>query len=300
MSWIEIVDSEAMQPGAVLTALRSAGLPTQRVQRAASESSGTPVVLIHGLPSFASDWASTPELLARRGLRVISYDRSGYGYSTRDNPDNEKNYTQQSNARDLALLLDALQIQRAAIVGWSYGGAVAQTFAEANPERVSHLALVASVGPASQASRGAVVEGMAGPLLETSLGEGILRWTSRVPAVARMTARAPLLRAFSGDAAIPEGWSDYTTTMIARPGTFAAWKSEHARYDPSLLHPEKIGAPTLVLHGTDDRSVDFSIGEDLAKRLPGASLIPIFEASHMLPVTHAARLSEEIARFIAP
>jgi len=259
-----------------------------------------PIVLVHGLPSFASDWADTPSRLAQRGQHVIAYDRIGYGDSTRGDPSDPADYTQRSNADDLRGLLDALQIGKAALVGWSYGGAVVQTFAAAYPERASHLVFVGSVGPAAEREGDTPVDGLAGRLATSAPGQAALRWMARVPPLARAITRAPLADAFSGADAVPPGWGEYTAAMLARPGTFEAWRAEWQRYDPAALQPEGLAMPALVVHGTDDRLVDYSVAEDLARRLPNAKLVPVFEGSHMLPVTHAERLAEEITRFVAP
>jgi pimeloyl-[acyl-carrier protein] methyl ester esterase len=71
------------------------------------------------------------------------------------------------------------------------------------------------------------------------------------------------------------------------------------RYDAGVLRPEEIGVPALVLHGTDDRSVAFATGEDLARRIPGARLEAIEGGSHMVPATHPDALAESIHRFVA-
>ncbi|MEZ4215370.1 MAG: alpha/beta hydrolase [Myxococcota bacterium] len=256
-----------------------------------------PVVLVHGLPSFASDWYETPDALARRGRRAIAYDRVGYGFSSRANPAEAGTYTLASNADDLAALLDVLGIERASLVGWSYGGGVVQTFALAHPERVHRLVLVGSIGPATPSERDNPL-GVAGALLGSPLGEPLLHWIARVPPLGRAVANGGLAVAFSRAEAIPRGWADYTIAMLARPGTLAAYRAEMTRMDTSGLDVERIEVPTLVLHGNDDRLVPYSVAEDLAARIPSAKLVPVFEGSHMLPVTHPEQLADEIDRFL--
>lgn len=256
-----------------------------------------PVVLVHGCPSAASDWHEVPELLAQRGRRVIVYDRIGYGYSSRSDASDVNAYTLTSSANDLLALLDALGIERAALVGWSYGGGVSLELALAHPERVTRIALVGSIGPATP-ERDANALGLAGALLESSAAEPVLRYAARVPPLGRAIARSGLEAAFSRAGAIPRGWDDYTISMLARPGTLAAYRAEAERSAPQTLAIERITAPVLVLHGNDDRLVPYSVAEDLAARIPGARLVPIFEGSHMLPVTHAEQLADEVDRFL--
>src|SRR5262249_32743677 len=135
--------------------------------------SGTPVVLVHGLPSCAADWALVPAKLAALGHRVIVYDRAGYGYSSRPDPTPDR-YTYSSNARDLTALLESLNIERAALVGWSYGGAVVQTVAQQHPDRVSRLVLLAAVGPAQPTDQ----DDLLSTILRSPLAVPVFNWVA--------------------------------------------------------------------------------------------------------------------------
>jgi len=243
---------------------------------------GSPIVLVHGLPSSIGDWGDVPQKLAAMGHRVIVYDRVGYGHSSRDD-DSPGTYTYASNARDLAALLDALGIQRAAIAGWSYGGAVVQTFAVEHPERVSHLALIGAVGPAEKNNP----DDPLGRVLSSGAGEEILRWAGAIPPLGRAFTEENLKAAFAKESAIPEGFNERTRGMLGLPGTLQAFVLEAQRGDPSSLHPEQVRAPALVLHGGSDFLVPVAVGEDLAGRLPAAQLLVIPGGSHMLPITHS-------------
>jgi pimeloyl-ACP methyl ester carboxylesterase len=257
---------------------------------------GDPIVLVHGLPASHSDWAELPEKLASRAhRRVIAYDRVGYGYSSRADPEATDSYTHASNAEDLLALLDGLEIRKAVLVGWSYGGGVVQTFAAAHPRRVSRAVFVGSTGPEldDEGSPSGIEE-----MMRSDWGHAVIRWAARIRPLARAAARAELINAFSSEDAIPEGWSDYIVAMITQPGTLVAFAREMERSDPSALEPEKIRVPTLVLHGTDDRRVSYAVAEDLDRRLPRSKLVPFFEGCHMLPATRPARVADEIARFL--
>ncbi len=102
----------------------------------ADEGSGPAIVLIHGTPLDLRAWAGLRPLLTGH-FRVISYDLRGHG-SARDSP--ARGYPALS--RDVIALLDRLGIDRAHLVGHSYGGQVAQTAALAYPERVNALTLL--------------------------------------------------------------------------------------------------------------------------------------------------------------
>lgn len=242
--------------------------------------SGTPIVLVHGTPGSLQDWGEVPEKLAAMGHRVIAYDRIGYGSSTRD-ASADGAYTYASSASDLRALLDALGISRAALAGWSYGGGVVQVVAADHPDRATHVALLGSVGPAF--TRGDT-DALA-VVVASGAGEEILRWVGAVPLLGDGFLHENLKAAFSKETAIPDGFAERTQAMLALPGTLTAFIAEEQRSDLSVLHPERIRVPALVLHGTDDRLVPIAVGEDLAKRLPSAELLRLPGGSHMLPVT---------------
>lgn len=250
---------------------------------------GAPVVLVHGLPSNVGDWASVPEELARRGLRAIAYDRIGYGWSSRVGTSSGAR-TFESNARELAALLDALGLGRAALVGWSYGGGVVQALAATAPGRVSRVVLLGSVGPASTATPQDANERLA----RSRLGVTIFRWVAAVPPLSRIATENAMAAVFSGAEHVPPGFVARTRAQLAMPGTVEAFVAEVQGMDAAGLAPERIPAPALVVHGSDDRSVPLAVGEDLARRLPHAELLVVEGGSHMLPVTHGARLAEDL------
>lgn len=106
-------------------------LPGDGVRLAATRWHGTgaPVVLLHGLASQRRFWNLVVPGLA--GLPVVAWDQRGHGESA--TPDD--GYDTTAVARDVATALDALGLSRAVVVGHSWGGAVAMTFAAEHPER---------------------------------------------------------------------------------------------------------------------------------------------------------------------
>ncbi len=253
---------------------------------------GPPIILIHGWASNAADWADLPGLLVERGHRVISYDRPGYGYSTRERS-TEGNFSLASNARDLIQLMDVLGVEQAALVGWSFGGGVAQRAAIDRPERVSHVALIGSIGPESGPPDADGQSGIVERILLSPLAVPFLEWVSHVPPVAFKVTEQSVAEAFSGERNVPMGWTIYTQAMIALPGTADAMAGELQR---SEANPDAalITQSTLVVHGSDDALSPFSVGEALHHAVPNSALEAVVGGSHMLPVTHAERLADYI------
>ncbi len=102
---------------------------------------GTPVVLIHGYTDSARDWVPLIPYLSPH-LRLILLDLRGHGRSGKP----ECCYTRFDFAYDVKLLLDALHIARADVVGHSLGSFIAQTFAELWPGRTARVVLISSSG----------------------------------------------------------------------------------------------------------------------------------------------------------
>ena len=105
------------------------------------DAAGFPVILIHGFTDNARDWAPMVPYLAKR-FRLILVDIRGHGKSGKP----ECCYTRFDFAYDIKLLIDALKIDKADIVGHSLGSIIAQTLGEYWPERVNHVILISSTG----------------------------------------------------------------------------------------------------------------------------------------------------------
>jgi pimeloyl-ACP methyl ester carboxylesterase len=109
---------------------------------------GEPVVLMHGAPGsrlFSPDPAAT----RAAGVRLITFDRPGYG---RSSPQLDRRVV--DTATDVVALLDHLDIARVAVVGWSGGGPFAVATAVHAADRVSRLALVSAPGPLDEVPGG--------------------------------------------------------------------------------------------------------------------------------------------------
>src|SRR6202051_1278052 len=105
------------------------------------ERTGPAGVLMHGYTDNARDWVPMLPYLSKR-YRLILVDIRGHGQSSKP----ECCYTRLDFAYDIKLLLDALGVAQADIVGHSLGSIIAQTFAEFWPERTAHVVLIASTG----------------------------------------------------------------------------------------------------------------------------------------------------------
>src|SRR5258708_20878722 len=103
---------------------------------------GKPVILVPGLACGQRMWFHQRRKLSDRHT-VITYDQRGHGHS--DAPDDASRYSAGHLTRDLAGMVDALNFDKVAIVGFSMGGGPALALAAARPDRITHLVL-ADVG----------------------------------------------------------------------------------------------------------------------------------------------------------
>jgi pimeloyl-ACP methyl ester carboxylesterase len=249
---------------------------------------GRPVVLVHGHPGSAYDWAPLARELAARGHRVIAYDRLGYGHS-----DARSNgaWTVESNARELLALLDAEDLRDVVLVGWSYGGGTAIVATREDPSRVSHLVLVGSVG--------AGVEDRDAPprlVMEFMAAFG-LPWLARVPPLDRRVRAAFLAAAFAPEP-VAEGALELMTANSARPHALATMTSEGRDLGGEAdLDPGAIERPILVVQGDGDRLVPLAVAEGLHRRARGSELWVVPGGGHALPVTRPRELAERIVAF---
>ncbi len=248
-----------------------------------SGGSGDPLVFIHGgIASLASTlrdpdgygWGALDRFFAGH-FRYVSYDRRGCRRSSC--PD--RGYELPNQAEDLRALLDQLYIERAHLVASSAGGPIAIVFAAAYPERARSLvlagtalglfpvgdapsdlvreqiALLETSGPdAAFAARPSGVEASLGVLWgrEEAEAKGVLEaWRSEQEEYARRAASVPHGERVRRYAAELRSAQAYITCDVA---SYAA----------------RVAAPTLVLHGTDDREVYFRWGAALAQAMPRA------------------------------
>ena len=245
---------------------------------------GPAVVLLHGQPGSHRDWRRVTKRLARTH-RVIAVDRPGYGDASREAP---RGFA--GNADDLARLLDEQGVERATVVGHSWGGGAALAFAQRHPERVAALVLVAAAGTSEALSTGDSILGL--PILGPVLALGIFRYFA--PRFARFWLRLSGSRLSPTHAA---EMADEVRTWRRRPPwrSFVAEQRAMLREAAELeSHLGEVSVPTTVVIAGRDKVVRPEAGERLAAAIPGATVRRIAEAGHLLPVEHPDALVDAI------
>lgn len=193
--------------------------------------------------------------LASRKHHVVVHDQRGIGSSERgDAP-----CTVEQLADDCIAILDHLRIERAAVLGTSFGGLVAQQVAIAHPQRVAAL-IPCATGPGARHSERVPASD------DALLGRG-----ARTPADAYRIACTVLYSA-GFRAAHPEFIEEQVRQRARRPVPPRVFREQFAasRSWDGWEGLPKILAPALVLHGTEDAIMPLANAQRLAERIPGS------------------------------
>jgi pimeloyl-ACP methyl ester carboxylesterase len=224
---------------------------------------GPPIVLLHGLTSTRRYVVMGSSGLERAGRRTIAYDARGHGQS--DPAPNPADYSYDSLAADLLVVLDQLGLERAVIAGASMGAHTAIRFALSHPQRVAGLGLITPAHdpatydePAKLASWDALAEGL------------------------RHDGVEGFVHAYDFEA-VPERWRDTVEKVVrqrlelqAHPLALADALQTVPRSQPfeDWEQLASLQAPTLVVASRDeaDPTHPLAVAERYAATIPGAEL----------------------------
>ena len=255
--------------------------------------SGRPVILLHGWPLDADMWDAQSMALAEAGFRAIAYDRRGFGRSGQP----WSGYDYDTLADDLADVMAATgATEDATLVGFSMGGGeVARYMSRHGGKGVAATALISSVVPY---------------LLQTDDNpDGVPQSTIDQITDGIKQDRAHFFRQtfapqFFGVGYITSPVSDEvldvatTTAMMAglRPTLACAEAFSHTDFRPDLA---AFRVPTLIIHGTGDKTVPIDAsGRAAARGIAGSQLVEYDGAPHGLNVTESDRLTSDLLTFL--
>lgn len=253
---------------------------------------GKPVVFISGWPSSSQMWESQLDVLPKNNLRCIAYDRRGFGKS--DKP--WESYDYDTLASDLGELLKQLDLRDVTLVGFSMGGGeVARYLSKFNDEgRVTKAILVSTVLPFLLKTDDNP-DGLPQEMFD-KMEEQIYDDRPKFLAnFAKDFYSVSLLNKTVSDEFLD--WNQFLTlqsTGNATVKSMHAWSTTDFRIDIS-----KINVPTLIIHGTDDKTVPIEVSSDrTTEMLPQAKYIKYDGAPHGLFYTEKDKLNNDIFWFI--
>jgi pimeloyl-ACP methyl ester carboxylesterase len=261
----------------------------------AGDPDGEPIIFHHGTPAVGEPYAPWLE----DGIRLIGFDRAGYGASTRD-----RGRDIAAVAADVRVIADALALESFATWGLSGGGPHALGCAALLPDRVYAAAAVASPAPYDAdgldwlAGGGDqnVVEFNAALQGETSVRPLLEQWHAAMNAGGAEGLRDELASLLGpADLATHDGdLAEYLHESIVETGGVDGWLDD----DLAFLAPwgfglETISIPVLIRHGEQDQFVSADHSRWLGEHIPGAALritpgdghLTLYE--HAIPEVHA-------------
>ena len=253
---------------------------------------GKPVVLIHGWPLSGKSWEKQVQALLEAGYRVITYDRRGFGDSSKP----VTGYDYDTLAADLDKLMNSLDLKDAAIVGFSMGGGeVARYLGKYGSSRVSKAVFMAAIPPflLKTADNPEGVDG--------NVFEGI----KKAIAADRLAFLSGFFKNFYSldvlggklisDDVVRLSWN--VAAGASPVGTLDCVSSWLTDFRKDLA---KITIPALVIHGDDDRTVPLAAsGKRTHELVKGSRLVVIKGGPHGLNWTHAAEVNRELLSFLA-
>ncbi|HWC22403.1 MAG TPA: alpha/beta hydrolase [Flexivirga sp.] len=253
--------------------------------------SGQPVVLIHGYPLDGSSWEKQTAALLAAGYRVITYDRRGFGKSSKVTT----GYDYDTFAADLAAVLDELDLHDAVLVGFSMGtGEVARYLSRFGSARVAKAAFLGSLEPfllqADDNPEGVPQEVFDG-LLAAATQDRYAFFTSFFENF--FNTADHLGTRLSPEALRANEQLAYNASPYASVAAQPTWLTDFREDIP------KIDVPTLIVHGTADNILPIdATGRRFAQALPAADYHEIEGAPHGLLWTHFAEVNELLLDFL--
>ncbi|MEJ7787082.1 MAG: alpha/beta fold hydrolase [Solirubrobacteraceae bacterium] len=228
---------------------------------------GEPLLLIQGMSGHHLHWGERFMAALEADFDCIAIDHRNTGMS----PQADEPFTLGDLAEDAAAVLDELALGSAHVMGISMGGMVAQELVLRHPEKLRSLVLGCTYagGAGQQLSPPETLQ-----ILMAGMQSG-----DRAKAL-RAAWGVNVSEAFAADEANYEAFAEISAHRPVAVAVIMRQMQAIAQHDTSVRLGE-IEAPTLVIHGTDDRMLPYANGEAIARMIPGARLETLEGVGHM-------------------
>lgn len=254
--------------------------------------SGPPIVPLAGWPLDSRSWEPQLAALLEAGHRVILYDRRGFGRSSRP----ATGYDFDTLAEDLHAVLVELGLRDVALVGFSLGtGELARYVARHGTERLRGCAFIETLAPsfAKSPENPSGADQAVVSSVQQAISEDRFQWLTGL-----------LGDLFNLDENLGHRISEETVraTWNAAAGAspIATWACPPGWLEDFSGDITRIDVPTLILHGTADRILPIDgQGRRLHAALPDAHYVEIEGGPHVMGVTHANEVNEQLLAFLA-
>jgi 2-hydroxy-6-oxonona-2,4-dienedioate hydrolase len=261
--------------------------------------SGYPLIMLHGGGPGASGWSNFQDnaRVLARDFRVILPDVPGYGKSDEFDPATDD--VPKAQAEAIKLLMDALQIDKAALIGNSMGSVITLNIAVEYPERVSHIVAM-----------GAAIGGLGLPMSLSpagpTAGMQVLVETYRDPSPENFRRLCEVMvfdASYVTDKLLSERAQSATDNprhllnflKRAELGKMTPKKSEATDLAAAL---PSVRVPSLIIHGRDDRIVPLEASLRVLSVLPNSQLLVFNRCGHWAQIEHAPVFNAVVRAFL--
>ncbi len=254
--------------------------------RLTGSGSGGVLLFFHGTPGGYDQGIG-----ASAANRVLTLSRPGYLGTPL-----AAGATPSAQAEVAAALLDALEIDKVAVMGASGGGPAAYSFAAAYPQRTVGLVAMEAISHSMPENELGLPESdllawlMIQSLVSTQDDAGVVAQIAQNESDRELLAQQPAQQAQVAGMI----WSIWPPSLRK-----TGYDNDFAQFQDLNLPLESIRVPTLVVHGTQDRAVPFVHAEYAVDRVPGAKLHAIEGAGHMMPFAHEVEVNGVVTAFFA-
>ena len=250
---------------------------------------GHPLILLHGSGPGATGWSNFAKNIGplSENFHVYAVDMPGWGDS------HAVTWETVDHAKTLVELLDAWGIEKAAVMGNSMGGATVLTAALDAPDRFTHVMTMGAgaMGYNVHTAGDGPTEGL----------KALIR-AYQEPSAENMFALVDVMT-FGPEHATPELAQARSDATNAHPEHVANFLDMHAHGGPiqRWFNPEdlrKITAPTLLLHGRDDRVVPWESSTHAVMRIPNSRLVLRNQCGHWFMIEHPEEFNQLVTDFV--
>jgi len=252
---------------------------------------GKPIMLIHGWPLSGASWEKQVPVLVSAGYRVITYDRRGFGKSSKP----LSGYDYDTLAMDLDKLMTKLNLRDTTLVGFSMGGGeVARYIGLYGTKRISKAVFMDAITPFllktpdnPEGADGSIFDGIKSAIVadRPAFLTAFLSNFYNVDVLKGKKVSEEVVRL------------SWTIAAMASPkGTLDCVQAWLTDFRKDL---KNIDVPTLIIHGDEDRIVPFAAsGKRMPELIKGSRLSVIKGGPHGMNWTHAEELNHELLDFL--
>lgn len=251
-----------------------------------------PIVFIHGMPGIANEFDAVRDALAPR--HMIAFDRPGYAWSEGD----PLPFTEQVDAIHEAA--KTLGIERAVVVGHSFGGLVTLGMAVRHADFVDRMLLLAPAGGGTRVGEERMRQARLIQRLQTP---GIRQVADLLflRIIRRHASRLGAAAAY-GESPQTEKQRHLAESVLARHNSIAALANDRLLFNDAerlvTANLKRITAPSIIVHGEGDETVSLRNADRLAEALPNTQL-DLATGDHQLPSKNTAEVVAAMERLLA-